>query len=48
VPGVVLAIIAARRWSRDDEHPSGRQSGLAFLDALRVGPPWPALDDVTW
>jgi thiamine kinase-like enzyme len=46
--GVVLAIIATHRWSRDDEHPSGRQSGLAFLDALRVGPPWPALDDVTW
>jgi hypothetical protein len=46
--GVVLAIIATHRWRRDDEHPSGRQSGLAFLDALRDGPPWPALDDVTW
>ena len=46
--GVVLAIIATHRWSRDDQHPSGRQSGLAFLNALREGPPWPALDDVAW
>ena len=46
--GVVLAIIAAHRWRRDDQHPSGRRSGVAFLDALRDGPPWPALDDVTW
>lgn len=46
--GVVLAIIATHRWSRDDQHPSGRPSGFAFLDALRDGPPWPALDDVTW
>ena len=46
--GVVLAIIAAHRWRRDDQHPSGRQSGVAFLNALRDGPPWPALDDVTW
>jgi aminoglycoside phosphotransferase (APT) family kinase protein len=44
--GVVLAIIAAHRWSRDDQHPSGRQSGVAFLNALREGPPWPALDAV--
>lgn len=46
--GLVLAIIAAHRWSRDDEHPSGRRSGEAFLDALRRGRPWPALDDVVW
>ena len=46
--GVVLAIIATHRWSRGDQHPSGRQSGVAFLDALRDGPPWPALDDVAW
>lgn len=46
--GVVLAIVATHRWSRDDQHPSGRPSGLAFLDVLRDGPPWPALDDVTW
>lgn len=46
--GGVLAIIAAHRWHRDDQHPSGRESGVAFLDALRNGPPFPALDDVTW
>ncbi len=44
--GVVLAIIATHRWSRDDQHPSGRQSGVAFLNALREGPPWPPLDTV--
>lgn len=46
--GVVLALIAAHRWRRDDQHPSGRQGGAAFLDAVRQGPPWPPLDDVTW
>ncbi len=46
--GVVLAIVATHRWSRGDQHPSGRQSGVAFLNALREGPPWPAVDDVTW
>lgn len=44
--GVVLAIIAAHRWSRDDQHPSGRQSGVTFLNALREGPPWPSHDAV--
>ncbi len=38
--GLVLAIIAAHRWSRGDQHPSGKQSGVAFLDALRAGRPW--------
>ncbi|MEQ1787943.1 MAG: aminoglycoside phosphotransferase family protein [Acidimicrobiales bacterium] len=46
--GLVLAIIATHRWSRGDEHPSGRESGVAFLDALRAGPPWPAIDSVQW
>jgi aminoglycoside phosphotransferase (APT) family kinase protein len=46
--GVVLAIIAMHRWSRDDQHPSGRASGVAFLDVLRTGPPWPAIDAVHW
>lgn len=45
---VMLAIVAAHRWSRGDQHPSGRESGLAFLRVLRDGPPWPALDDVVW
>ncbi|MEQ4207305.1 aminoglycoside phosphotransferase family protein [Actinopolymorpha sp. B17G11] len=46
--GIVLAIVAAHRWSRGDQHPSGRESGVAFLHVLRDGPPWPALDDVVW
>ena len=46
--GLVLAIIAVHRWRRDDEHPSGRESGVAFLDAVRRGSPFPALDDVAW
>ncbi len=46
--GVVLAIIATHRWSRDDQHPGGRESGVAFLHVLREGPPWPALDEVVW
>ena len=44
--GVVLALIAAHRWHRDDNHPSGRPSGIAFLHAVRAGPPWPPLDSV--
>jgi aminoglycoside phosphotransferase (APT) family kinase protein len=44
--GAALAIIAMHRWSRDDRHPSGRQSGVAFLNALRDGPPWRPLDSV--
>ena len=44
--GIVLAIIAMHRWSRDDQHPSGRPSGVAFLNALREGPPWPPLNTV--
>jgi Ser/Thr protein kinase RdoA (MazF antagonist) len=46
--GLVLAIVAMHRWHRDDHHPSGRPSGVAFLDVLRAGPPWPALDSVHW
>jgi hypothetical protein len=46
--GVVLALIAAHRWRRDDQHPSGRQGGVAFLNTVRAGPPWPAIDDVNW
>lgn len=46
--GIILAIVAVHRWSRSDQHPSGRESGVAFLHVLREGPPWPALDDVVW
>jgi Ser/Thr protein kinase RdoA (MazF antagonist) len=43
--GLMLAIIAAHRWRRDDEHPSGPQREV-WLDTVRRGPPWPALDAV--
>lgn len=46
--GAVLAIIVAHRWSTGDEHPSGRRSGVAFLDALRQGSPYPAIEEVQW
>jgi Ser/Thr protein kinase RdoA (MazF antagonist) len=39
--GLVLAMVAAYRWRRDDQHPSGRQSGVVLLQVLRDGPPWP-------
>jgi Ser/Thr protein kinase RdoA (MazF antagonist) len=45
---LVLALVAAHRWRRDDQHPSGRASGVAFLSVLRAGPPWPALDAIHW
>jgi Ser/Thr protein kinase RdoA (MazF antagonist) len=43
--GLMLAIIAAHRWRRDDQHPSGPQRA-EWLSAFRQGPPWPALDVV--
>ncbi len=45
-PDCQLTVCRAHRWSRDDQHPSGRQSGVAFLNALREGPPWPSHDAV--
>ena len=45
---LVLALIAAHRWRRDDKHPSGRPSGVAFLNVLRAGPPLPALAAIHW
>jgi Ser/Thr protein kinase RdoA (MazF antagonist) len=41
--GLMLAIVAACRWHRDDQHPSGRRGGVAYLSALREGPPWPSI-----
>ena len=43
--GLVLAIVAAHCWRPEDERP-GRESRRAFLDAVRKGPPWTALDAV--
>jgi hypothetical protein len=44
---LVLAIVAAWRWDRDDQFPNGRWFGQEFLRLLRAGPPWPTLDAVT-
>jgi aminoglycoside phosphotransferase (APT) family kinase protein len=43
--GLVLAIVAAHAWRPEDERP-GTESAVAFLKALREGPPWTALDAV--
>jgi len=42
--GLTLAMVAAWRWDRDDDFPDGHQAGRELLNALRGGPPWPALD----
>jgi hypothetical protein len=42
--GIILAMVAAWRWHRDDNHPNGRRHGQELLIALREGPPWPTLD----
>jgi hypothetical protein len=31
------------RYRDVDQHPSGRQSGVALFNVLRDGPPWPAV-----
>ena len=43
---LVLAMVAAWRWDRQDQLPNGQQAGLDLLHALRDGPPWPTLDDL--
>lgn len=43
--GLVLAIVAAHCWRPDDERP-GREPRTAFMNALREGSPWTALDAV--
>ncbi|WP_369373604.1 phosphotransferase family protein [Promicromonospora sp. Populi] len=45
--GLVVAMIAAWRWDRDDQFPNGRRFGESLLRLLREGAPWPALDPVT-
>ena len=44
--GLALAMVAAWRWDRKDQLPNGRGAGRDLLDALREGPPWPALTTV--
>ncbi len=43
---LVLAMVAAWRWDRDDEFPDGARAGRAILKLLRAGPPWPTLGDL--
>jgi hypothetical protein len=42
--GLVLAMVAAWRWQRDDQFPNGPRAARDLLSALREGRPWPALD----
>ena len=41
---LVLAMVAAWRWDRDDQFPNGKRAREEFLGALRHGPPWSTLD----
>jgi aminoglycoside phosphotransferase (APT) family kinase protein len=43
---LAIAMVAAWRWDPSDQFPNGLQSGRELVSALRLGPPWPALDDV--
>lgn len=43
---LVLAMVAAWRWDAGDRFPDGRRFGVALLNTLRAGPPWPTLDQV--
>ncbi|MFF2454579.1 phosphotransferase [Isoptericola sp. NPDC058082] len=43
---LVLAMVAAWRWDREDQFPDGPRFGEELLRALRAGPPWPTLDAV--
>ncbi len=43
---LTLAMVAAWRWQRDDQHPDGLRAGHELLRSLRGGPPWPSLDTV--
>jgi hypothetical protein len=44
---LVLAMVAAWRWTLGDQLPNGRRFGEELLRSLREGPPWPTLDTVT-
>jgi Ser/Thr protein kinase RdoA (MazF antagonist) len=44
---LVLAMVAAWRWDRDDQFPNGERAGRAILKLLRAGPPWPTLGDLS-
>jgi hypothetical protein len=42
--GLVLAMVTAWRWDRNDQFPNGRRAARDLLRTLRQGPPWPTLD----
>ena len=44
---LVLAMVAAWRWDRDDQFPHRQRAARALMNALREGPPWPTLDAVS-
>ena len=44
---LVLAMVAAWRWDRDDEFPDGSRHGRDLLTMLRDGPPWPPIGELT-
>ena len=44
--GLVLAMVAAWRWDASDQFPDGQRARRELLNALREGPPYPALDAV--
>jgi Ser/Thr protein kinase RdoA (MazF antagonist) len=43
---LVLAMVAAWRWDPGDQLPNGQRAARGLLNALRQGPPYPALDAV--
>ena len=43
--GLMLAIVTACHWRRDDQHP-GNTGRAEWLSTIRQGPPWPALEVV--
>ena len=43
---LVLAMVAAWRWDRDDQFPNRMAFGRELLSVLRAGPPWPTIDAV--
>jgi hypothetical protein len=43
---LVLAMVSAWRWDRTDQLPRGQQAARELVNALRDGPPYPALESV--
>jgi hypothetical protein len=43
---LVLAMVAAWRWDSADQFPNGLRAGRDLVDAVRGGPPYPAIDVV--